>query len=119
MSRPNSRKGRPNKATVKREEAVHALCAKHGLDPLEAMIQMAADPTLDDVHLRFLLLKEITQYVRPKLRAIIVRGDEHNPLVFMQTVKTTLADAFERAYGETANAVNGQAPPRPLPAPRR
>ena len=115
MPRANSRLGKPNKRTTARQLAVQALCDKYHFDPLEAMIVMVRDTTLDDA-LRVALLKEITQYVRPKLRAIIVQGDEQHPLVWMQTVKTSLNEAFQLAYGDTT--VNGQATPRRLPAPR-
>ena len=76
------------------------------------------DPTIEDQHLKFLALKELCQYLEPKLRAVVIAGDPHNPITFVNRVKTTLSEAFEAAYGPTDMGTNGQARSRPLPAPR-
>ena len=119
MPRPwsTSRLGKPNKRTTAKQLAVQELCEKYHLDPLEAMIQMAKDPTLDDPHLRFLLLKEITQYVRPKLRVVQLQGDPDHPMFNVNVnIKTSLSEAFALAYGTAVVPANGQ--PIPLPVGR-
>jgi hypothetical protein len=75
-----SRKGRPNRAKMTFRAELQAYCASIGLNPFHQLAQLAADVTRDDQHLRFLALKELCQYLQPKLRAMQLSEDPANPV---------------------------------------
>jgi hypothetical protein len=108
-----SRKGKPNRAKVAFREELQAYCDGIGLNPFFEMAQLAADPTVEDQHLRFLAFKEICQYLQPKLRAVTIAGDQENPLHAVLDVKTTLQEALDKAYAATERHTNGHALPSP------
>ena len=83
-----SRRGKPNRAKAAFREELQAYCDDRDFNPFFAMVELAMDRTLDDQHLRFLALKELCQYLQPKLRSVELTGDSDRPLHI--TVKTTL-----------------------------
>jgi hypothetical protein len=101
-----SRKGKPNRAKVAFRDELQRYCDARGFNPFHALVQLAADSSIDDPHLQFLALKELCQYLQPKLRAVTLAGDSAAPLV-VQTV-TSLQTALAHAYGEPEHR-NGHA----------
>jgi hypothetical protein len=97
-----SRKGRPNRAKAAFRDELQRYCDARGFDPFRALVELAADPTLDDPHLKFLACKEICQFLQPKLRAVTLSGDSAAPLVVQQAM-TTLHGALDQAYGDRRN----------------
>ena len=59
---------------------------------------------------RFLALKELCQYLQPKLRSIELTGDPAHPLHLSTQVKITLSRALEKTYGAQEHRHNGHAP---------
>jgi len=123
MPRPHtgggSRKDKPNRAKVEFRRALQAYCDERNFNPFHAMVQLAIDPAVEDQHLRFLALKELCQYLQPKLRAVVIGGDPDNPVDIAYRVKVSLAEAFALAYGEPASQMNGQATVLPQAIPIR
>ena len=127
-----SRLGKPNKHPKAFRDKLRAYCARLGIDPFEYMADLIANTELVPigvdaegqpvlaplvpVQVKFNCAKELASYLEPRMRTLEVTGHPDHPLHFMVQVKTTLAQAFELAYG--APPVNGHATPRRLPAPR-
>ena len=105
-----SRKGVPNRAKVAFRQELQAYCDTIGLNPFYQMAQLAIDPSVEDPHLKFLALKELCQYLQPKLRAVVIGGDPDNPVDVAYSVKVSLAQAFAQAYPTTEVHRNGQTP---------
>jgi hypothetical protein len=97
-----SRKGRPNRAKFAFREELQKYCDDLGFDPFHALVHMARDEHLDNDQLKFMALKELCQFLQPKLRSIEVTGDEARPLAI--DIKTSLNRAFELAYEPGAAA---------------
>jgi hypothetical protein len=91
-----SRKGRPNRAKMTFRAELQAYCASIGLDPFHQLAQFAADTTVEDQHVRFLALKELCQYLQPKLRAVELSTDPDHAL---HHHFDGLLEALERVYG--------------------
>jgi hypothetical protein len=91
-----SRKGRPNRAKMTFRAELQAYCASIGLDPFHQLAQFAADTTMEDQHVRFLALKELCQYLQPKLRAMQLSEDPDNPI---HHHFASFLDAVERVHG--------------------
>lgn len=61
-------KGSKNKRTIAKELSLHEYCRAKGYDPVQAMIDVANDPTVplpirNDMH------KEVAKYIHPRLSA--------------------------------------------------
>jgi len=103
-----SRKGRPNRAKFAFREELQKYCDDLGFDPFHALVHMARDEHLDNDQLRFLELKELCQFLQPKLRSVELTGDEARPVAL--DFKTTLTRAIELAYGVRSGERNGTTP---------
>jgi hypothetical protein len=97
-----SRKGKPNRAKAAFRDELQRYCDDKGVNPFHALLELATDSSIDDPHLQFLALKELCQYLQPKLRAVTLSGDSAAPLVVQQAV-TTLHGALDQAYGDRRN----------------
>lgn len=75
-------KGTPNRETRAAREGVAAIMARHGFDPIEAMVLIAKDE-LRPTPLRLRVLIELAGYVYPKLSSVKVAplGRECGPVV--------------------------------------
>jgi hypothetical protein len=120
-----SRLGKPNKHPKAFRDQLRAYCQSINVDPFRFLADCIADEKMvaigmDDqgkrvmapavsMQLKVLCAKELCQYLEPKQRALTVAGDSDSPINFQYTLKITLAQAFERAYGLPANQQNGQA----------
>ena len=72
------KKGVPNKDTQALQDRI---AAKYpGWDPVEAMAEIARDEE-NDVMIRLAALKEVSQYIHPKRKAIEHTGKDGAPLV--------------------------------------
>ena len=72
------KKGVPNKDTQALQDRI---ASKYpGWDPVEAMAEIAQDDT-NDVMIRLAALKEVSQYIHPKRKAIEHTGKDGAPLV--------------------------------------
>ena len=69
---------------------------------------MAMDEHLDNDQLRFAALRELCQFLQPKLRSVELTGDEARPVAL--DFKTTLTRAIELAYGVRSGERNGTTP---------
>ena len=82
-SKPGERRGgrqpgTPNKRT---SELADRIASKYpGWDPVEAMAEIARDEE-NDVMIRLAALKEVSQYIHPKRKAIEHTGKDGAPLV--------------------------------------
>jgi hypothetical protein len=106
-----SRRGRGNRAKIAFREELQAYCDSIGLNPFHQMAQLVVDPTVEDQHLRFLALKELCQYLQPKLRAVELSGNPDHPLHTALDIKMTLNDALRKAYDAEERRQNGHARP--------
>lgn len=71
-------KGTPNKDTQALQDRI---ASKYpGWDPVEAMAEIARDEQ-NDVMIRLAALKEVSQYIHPKRKAIEHTGKDGTPLV--------------------------------------
>jgi len=71
-------KGTPNKDTQALQDRI---ASKYpGWDPVEAMAEIARDEE-NDVMIRLAALKEVSQYIHPKRKAIEHTGKDGAPLV--------------------------------------
>src|SRR5262250_2334906 len=70
-----SRKGRPNKRTLARKEAI----AASGLSPLDYMLAVMRDEN-NEMHVRLEAAGKAAPYVHPRLGTMTVKGDEDAPL---------------------------------------
>ena len=103
-----SRKGIPNRAKLAFREELQKYCDDLGFDPFHALVHMAMDEHLDNDQLRFAALKELCQFLQPKLRSVELTGDEARPLAL--DFKMALNQAFQLAYGVQDGSRNGQTP---------
>jgi hypothetical protein len=85
----------------KRKEAfrvrLQAYCVDKDVDPHLYMVDLIADPLLEDRSLKFQAAKELAQYLEPKLRAVEVSGNPDQPLHHSVVIQT-LSEALARAY---------------------
>lgn len=66
--------GTPNRLNNAQAEKLQSLCDKYKIDPLESLLKICADETID-LSLRVSVLKEITQYIYPKRKSIEIAAD--------------------------------------------
>jgi hypothetical protein len=84
-----SRKGKPNRAKVEFREQLQQYCDDKGVNPFFLMVDLIADPMLEDM--------ELAQYLQPRLRAIELSGNPDAPLLFERYCHS-LRDALDCAY---------------------
>ena len=89
--RPGS--GRPKGVTDKRIDAFRAqlrqYCTDKGVDPHWFMVDLIADPLLDDMNLKFQAAKELAQYLESKCKTVDIElsGNADKPLVLVMRRK--------------------------------
>jgi hypothetical protein len=79
--RGGRKKGVPNKASIKRAEAV----AASGLTPLEYMVSTMRDPDTEP-HTRLDAAKAAAPYIHPKLAAMTLSGLDGKPIEINATI---------------------------------
>ncbi len=66
--------GTPNRANSAQVERIQQLCETYEIDPLDALLKLASDSSID-INLRVSILKEVAQYIYPKRKSIEIAAD--------------------------------------------
>ena len=76
MSRPKGtpktggrKLGSANKFNHEQSDKIRVLCETYNLDPIEALLKLAADENIE-LNLRVSILKELAQYIYPKRKTV-------------------------------------------------
>lgn len=66
--------GTPNRINSEQTDRVKHLCELHKVDPLEALLILSTDPSIE-INQRISILKELAQYLYPKRKSVEIEAD--------------------------------------------